>query len=163
MKKVYSLTGCDDTGDHSSCVLLPANPTHNQNLHYALCGCVTLPGTQIHYLQEKKCTQNNLSYVQLMLMVSVFASDHSDTTRNGCAAIAIFLHLTVILQFVWILAVVSSTTKPVMLIMDVIEGVIYTSNDALSCQALSLWMNFMGFTDGKEPVIIYTIVCWGKP
>lgn len=47
MMTVNSLTGCDDTGDHSSCVLLPANPTRNQNLRHALCGCVTLPGTQI--------------------------------------------------------------------------------------------------------------------
>lgn len=92
-----------------------------------------------------------------MLMVSVFASDHSDTTRSGCTAIAIVLHLTVILQFVWILAVVSSTTNAVKLCMG--DG----SNDALSSQALSLWMNFMGFTDGKEPVIIYIIVCWCKP
>ena len=45
--------------------------------------------------------------VQLMLLVSVFASDQSDTTESGCTVIAIVLHFTVILQFVWILAVVS--------------------------------------------------------
>lgn len=31
-----------------------------------------------------------------------------------------------------------------------------------SCQAVSLWVNFMGFTDGKEPLVIYGIVCWGE-
>ena len=43
-----------------------------------------------------------------MLLVSVFASDQPDTTESGCTAIAIVLHLTVILQFAWILALVSS-------------------------------------------------------
>ena len=42
-----------------------------------------------------------------MLLVSVFASDQPDTTESGCTAIAIVLHLTVILQFAWILALVS--------------------------------------------------------
>ena len=32
----------------------------------------------------------------------------------------------------------------------------------LSTQAVSLWTNFMGMTDGKEPLVIYAIVCWGK-
>ena len=31
-----------------------------------------------------------------------------------------------------------------------------------SSQAVSLWTSFMGFTDGKEPLVIYIIVCWGK-
>jgi hypothetical protein len=47
---------------------------------------------------------------QMMLLVSVFASDQPDTTESGCTAIAIVLHLTVILQFAWILALVSSHT-----------------------------------------------------
>ena len=29
-------------------------------------------------------------------------------------------------------------------------------------QAVSLWTNFMGITDGKEPLVIYAIVCFGK-
>lgn len=47
MMTVYSLTGCHDAGDYSSCVLLPANSTNNQNLHHALCVCVTLSGTEM--------------------------------------------------------------------------------------------------------------------
>ena len=45
-----------------------------------------------------------------MLLVSVFASDQPDTTESGCTAIAIVLHFTVILQYVWLLAVVRQHT-----------------------------------------------------
>lgn len=29
-------------------------------------------------------------------------------------------------------------------------------------QAIALWVNFMGFTDGKEPLIIYVLVTCGE-
>lgn len=41
----------------------------------------------------------------------------------------------------------------------------FISSVLLNClflQAIALWVNFMGFTDGREPLIIYIIVCWGE-
>ena len=30
-------------------------------------------------------------------------------------------------------------------------------------QAVALWINFMGFTDGREPLIFYILASWGLP
>ena len=44
--------------------------------------------------------------MQLMVLVDVFASDSAFLTDDGCAAMGALVQLTVIAQFIWILALV---------------------------------------------------------
>lgn len=164
---VYSLTGCDDTGDHSSCVLLPANPTHNQNLHHALCGCVTLPGTQVTPPRGKVYTESPHIPSHCSLCSWCWWCQCLPVTTQiqpGVDVLPLLLCYTSQLycslsgSLLW-------WAQPPKLLLQLHYACNWRgdgSNDALFSQALSLWMNFMGFTDGKEPVIIYIIVCWCK-
>ncbi len=49
------------------------------------------------------------------------------------------------------------------LALCVCENNILSSPFSLSFQAVALWVNFMGFTDGREPLIFYILASWGLP
>ena len=53
--------------------------------------------------------------------------------NNGCIALGVLLQFTVVGQFMWML-----------------------------CLIVSLWLNLMDFTDGKEPLVVYIFISWGK-
>lgn len=44
-----------------------------------------------------------------MILIDVFASDSSNTTVGGCAAMGGLLQFTALFQFLWILALVGNT------------------------------------------------------
>ena len=43
---------------------------------------------------------------QLMLLIDVFASRSPTLSSDGCVALGALLHFTIVLQFVWIVALV---------------------------------------------------------
>lgn len=41
------------------------------------------------------------------------------------------------------------------------HGHVTCDSTPLHVQAVSLWVSFMGFTDGREPLIVYVLASWG--
>ena len=117
------------------------------------------------------------STLQLMLLIDIFASRSPTLSDDGCVALGALLHFTIILQYVWILAMVCSMhsynrhSLDLALTHNTVAQILFNINDCihymllvisvLPQQAVALWVNFMGFTDGREPLIIYVIISWG--
>ena len=67
---------------------------------------------------------------------------------GGCAAFGVLVQLAIISQFVWMFILVYEYN--------------YNLSLCTYCvQIFSLWMNLMGYTDGKEPLIAYIFISWG--
>ena len=107
---------------------------------------------------------------QLMLFISILAGDSPSITADGCAALGGLVQFTVIVQFVWILALVSLKAIVSVYLFSFLcvrDNAVISSPPSLPLpplsQAVALWVNFMGFTDGREPLIFYILASWGLP
>ena len=107
---------------------------------------------------------------QLMLFISILAGDSPSISADGCAALGGLLQFTVIVQFVWILALVSLKAIVSVYLFSFLcvrDNAVRSSPPSLPLpplsQAVALWVNFMGFTDGREPLIFYILASWGLP
>ena len=127
---------------------------------------------------------------QLMLFISILAGDSPSISADGCAALGGLLQFTVIVQFVWILALVSNYISVSCWCITILRNKFQHHHIILShpisfpiilpslplpplspslslshslSQAVALWVNFMGFTDGREPLIFYILASWGLP
>ena len=59
---------------------------------------------------------------QLMLLIDILAGDSPNISDNGCAALGGLLQYTVLVQFVWIVALVSWTKQPVVRLLFGVGG-----------------------------------------
>ena len=152
-------------------------------------------------------------YLQLIILIDVFAGNSANSSIGGCAALGGLLQFTALFQFLWILALVGIT-----IVCSITVHYQCQQDDNLSycwhscvyvpdpsshswsgnqttqhnemmefhppppppppppltplppplplptpiLQAIALWVNFMGFTDGREPLIVYILVTCGE-
>lgn len=116
----------------------------------------------VHTMSCDSHATSSSPYHQLVTLADMFAT--SGVSSGGCIALGVFLQLTVVAQFMWILSLVGVVMPLPTLTRDRITNIcLYTlTSHTHTTQVVNLWLSLMGLSNGRDPLFAYVLASWGN-